>query len=73
MGKNFWDEALDIVAGEIKRIKENMGIHQYWQRGEIGRTLTMYGGFVPRYGTTSGGTWHTTERVVRGGITLHGE
>jgi anaerobic dimethyl sulfoxide reductase subunit A len=62
-----WDEALDIVASEIKRIKEKYGNTSILSGGsEIGRTLTLYGGFVPRYGTTSGGTWHTTERVVRG-------
>lgn len=64
-----WDEALDIVASEIKRIKEKYGNESIFRSGggEIGRLLTLYGGYVTHYGTTSGGTWHATETVVRGG------
>jgi len=63
-----WDEALDAVAGEIKRIKEKYGNEAIFAAGsEISRALTLYGGYVRSFGTTSGGTWHTTETVVRGG------
>src|SRR5690606_1662726 len=53
-----WDEALDIVASEIKRIKEKYGNEAILCPGgaEIQRTLTLYGGYVSTYGTTSGGT-----------------
>jgi anaerobic dimethyl sulfoxide reductase subunit A len=63
-----WDEALNIVASEIKRIKEKYGNTSILCTGgsEIGRALTLYGGYVGHYGTTSGGSWHTTEAVVRG-------
>ena len=63
-----WDEALGYVADEIKRVKETYGNEAIYANGaEIGRALTLYGGYVSHYGTTSGGTWHTTEAVVRGG------
>ena len=63
-----WDEALDLVAGEIKRIKEKYGNAAIFVPGgsEIGRALTLYGGYVPSYGTTSGGTLHASKRSVLG-------
>ncbi|NLF65927.1 MAG: molybdopterin-dependent oxidoreductase [Chloroflexi bacterium] len=63
-----WDEALDIVASEIKRIKEKYGNRAIFSpgAGEMGRTLTLYGGFVPAYGTTSGGTLHASKNAVLG-------
>ena len=56
-----WDEALNIVASEIKRIKEKYGNQAMlaWG-GEIGRTLNLYGGFVAAWGSTSRGTWQDT-------------
>lgn len=64
-----WDEALDILASEITRIKETYGNEAILIPGAsaVNRTMTLYGGFVGSYGTTSGGSWHTTEAVVRGG------
>ncbi|MBM7854109.1 anaerobic dimethyl sulfoxide reductase subunit A [Desulfohalotomaculum tongense] len=55
-----WDEALDIVAGEIKRIKEKYGNRSILLGGgkEIARTLGLYGGYVTHWGTTSWGTWY---------------
>ncbi|MBK8899678.1 MAG: molybdopterin-dependent oxidoreductase [Anaerolineaceae bacterium] len=63
-----WDEALDLVAGEIKRIKEQYGNRSIFSPGgsEIQRALTLYGGFVPSYGTTSGGTLHASKNAVLG-------
>jgi len=62
-----WDEALDIVAGELKRIKEAYGNEAILSRGsEIGRTLTLFGGCVQEWGTTSGGSWRTTGQVACG-------
>lgn len=64
-----WDEALDIIASEIQRIKETYGNESIFVTGAsaMGRPLTLYGGYVGAYGTTSGGSWHTTEAVVTGG------
>lgn len=62
-----WDEALDIVAGEIKRIVDKYGNGAVLiPGGEIQRTMTLYGGFVPSYGTTSGGTLHTSKGTTLG-------
>jgi anaerobic dimethyl sulfoxide reductase subunit A len=63
-----WDEALDIVTGEIRRIKEKYGNRSIFSTGgsEIARTLTLFGGFVPSYGTTSGGTLHSTKTTILG-------
>ncbi|HYF78998.1 MAG TPA: molybdopterin-dependent oxidoreductase, partial [Symbiobacteriaceae bacterium] len=56
-----WDEALDIVASEIKRIKEKHGNESIMAFGsEIGRTLSLYGGYVSVWGSTSYGTWLET-------------
>ncbi|BAD39698.1 dimethyl sulfoxide reductase subunit A [Symbiobacterium thermophilum] len=54
-----WDEALDIVASEIKRIVEKYGNRAILSTGgsEIGRTLALYGGYVGTWGTTSWGSW----------------
>jgi anaerobic dimethyl sulfoxide reductase subunit A len=63
-----WDEALNIVSSEIKRIKEKYGNTSIFVPGgsEIGRPLAMYGGYVPSYGTTSGGTLHSDKTTVLG-------
>jgi len=63
-----WDEALDTVASEIKRIKDKFGNEGIFcpGGGEIMRTLTLYGGFVKREGTTSGGTLHASKRTTLG-------
>lgn len=54
-----WDDALDIVASEIKRIKETHGQDSILSWGsEIGRTLSAYGGTVTAWGNTSWGTWY---------------
>ncbi len=54
-----WDEALDIIAGEIKRIGEKYGNRAIFLGGgsEIGRTLSLAGGSTGHWGTTSWGTW----------------
>ncbi|MGD2155906.1 MAG: molybdopterin-dependent oxidoreductase [Anaerolineales bacterium] len=54
-----WDEALDIVASEIKRIKEAYGNEAILLPGggEIGRMLDLYGGCVAHWGAHSRGTW----------------
>jgi len=54
-----WDEALDTVAGEIKRIREKYGSNSILVTGgsEMPRTLGLYGGHSTHWGTTSWGTW----------------
>ncbi len=54
-----WDEALDLAAGEIKRIKEKYGNEAFLVGGggEASRLLSLYGGHSTHWGTTSWGTW----------------
>lgn len=76
-----WEEALDIVASETKRIKEAYGNKAILNAtGNLpmnlvtwsgGRTLAAYGGFMPVWGTTSWGALplpgtHMTGVVVGG-------
>lgn len=64
-----WDEAFDIVASELKRIKEKYGDKSILVGGgsEIQRALSLFGGYIGHWGTTSLGTWTTTGPTV--GIT----
>ncbi|AOM83570.1 molybdopterin-dependent oxidoreductase [Salisediminibacterium beveridgei] len=53
-----WDEATDIVASEIERIKgkyDNRSI--LVTGGDISRALNLVGGHVGTWGTTSWGSW----------------
>lgn len=54
-----WDEALDIYASELRRIKESYGNEAIFgvSAGEMGRTVGLYGGYVERWGQVSWGTW----------------
>jgi anaerobic dimethyl sulfoxide reductase subunit A len=61
-----WDEALDIVASEFQRIKDQYGNKAFLsiRSGEpTVRLLSAFGGFVDGWGEHSGGTfsaaWHT--------------
>jgi len=54
-----WDEALEIVASEIKRISGkygNRGIFAPYP-GDIGRTLSLAGGSIGMWSTDSWGSW----------------
>lgn len=56
-----WDEALDLVAAEIKRIKAEHGNEAIMETGSfLSRPLSLYGGAVRSWGTTSWGTWYYT-------------
>ncbi|HEX7662347.1 MAG TPA: DMSO/selenate family reductase complex A subunit [Pseudonocardiaceae bacterium] len=61
-----WDEALDTVAAQIKRIKQSYGNEAIWyhygsgstggnitQRGSWPRLLNLYGGYLGYYGSYS--------------------
>lgn len=55
-----WDEALDILAGELRRIKESYGneaILAPWVGVIAARALGAYGGFTDQWGAHSTGTW----------------
>lgn len=56
-----WDEALDIVASELKRIKDKYGNTGIMELGSfMSRPITLFGGAVRTWGTTSWGTWFYT-------------
>jgi anaerobic dimethyl sulfoxide reductase subunit A len=58
-----WDEALDILASETKRIKEKYGNKSIlWGT----RSLALYGGYVNSWGSSSSGTWAATAPRVAG-------
>lgn len=54
-----WDEALDTIASETKRIQQKYGKRSIFltNGNEVGRTLSLAGGYVTNYGTTSWGSW----------------
>lgn len=54
-----WEEAFDIYASEIKRVKEEFGNESIFtvHSGDMGRVLGLYGGYVNRWGSVSWGTW----------------
>jgi anaerobic dimethyl sulfoxide reductase subunit A len=61
-----WDEALDIVASELKKAKEKYGNKSILvaKGPEIMRTMGLYGGFCGYWNTNSFGTWALTPRRV---------
>jgi anaerobic dimethyl sulfoxide reductase subunit A len=53
-----WDEALDIVASELKRVKQQYGNESiYCRGGEVKRTINLFGGCVDSWMTDSYGSW----------------
>jgi len=54
-----WDEALDIVASEIRRVKEKYGNSAIFipSGDEMQRVLGLYGGYAERWGQVSWGAW----------------
>ncbi|RJE47275.1 dimethyl sulfoxide reductase subunit A [Dehalobacter sp. MCB1] len=65
-----WDEALDILASELKKAKENYGNrsilipHTSTRDRDINKVISLYGGYVSTWGTTSFGSWGTTATKV---------
>jgi len=64
-----WDEALDLVAGEIKRIKENYGNKSIFLPWFVTSTLiNAYGGGTGSYGVSSDGAWLHPQSFMAGGM-----
>ncbi len=61
-----WDEALDLVAGEIKRIKDTYGNASILSQRQS-RLLAAYGGHMTMWGTTSDGAWPQPNIKMQGG------
>ncbi len=61
-----WDEALDIVASETKRIKETYGNKAILCKA-ASRALAAYGGYMTMWGTTSDGAWPRPNMHMQGG------
>ena len=60
-----WDEALDIVVSELKRVKEQFGNESiYCRGGEIKRTINLFGGCVDSWMTDSLGSWMGTGKRI---------
>jgi anaerobic dimethyl sulfoxide reductase subunit A len=60
-----WDEALDIVASEMKRIIETYGSESILEVGStLSRLTSMTGGATKTWGTTSWGTWYYTGPMI---------
>lgn len=53
-----WDEALDILSSEITRLRGKYGPETILSRGS--RALSLSGGYVAPWGSTSTGTWSNT-------------
>lgn len=63
-----WDEATTIVSEEIKRTKENFGNESIYlvHGGEMSRTLSLFGGYVQKYGSRSRGAWSKAMKPILG-------
>lgn len=60
-----WDEALDIAASEIKRIKDKYGNRSILSTArDVPRLLNLYGGTTTHFSTGSYGTWYFTADTV---------
>ena len=58
-----WDEALDHVATELKRIKEKYGNESILGTS---RLLNFYGGALVRWGSSSSGAWGIPQETMTG-------
>lgn len=63
-----WDEALDIVASQLKKAKQNYGNKSIYllDGGEMKRTLALYGGYVAKSGSRSKGCWNKAMEPICG-------
>lgn len=73
-----WDDALDMIASEIKRIKEAYGNQAFLapstvdERGGVlaGYVLNAYGGCTNCWGSSSAGTWPLAANLMQGQYNL---
>lgn len=63
-----WEEALDLVAGQLKRAKEKHGNNSIYllDGGDMARTLSLYGGYVAKSGSRSKGCWNKAMSPIVG-------
>ena len=60
-----WDQAYDYIADEVKRIVDQHGNRALFaDGGEVSKFLSLYGGYIGHWGTTSRGAWTYTPGVV---------
>ncbi len=52
-----WDEALDIVASELKRVKEKYGNQSIFLPRTSSRLINAFGGAMDSWGVSSDGAW----------------
>ncbi len=63
-----WDEALDIVASEIKRVKAAYGNTAFFTPRGSSKLLNLYGGETGSYGVTSDGSWPLVQSMMSGNL-----
>lgn len=63
-----WDEALDLLADQLERIKTNYGNESIYvpDGGEMSRTISAFGGYVSKYGSRSRGAWQSAMKPITG-------
>lgn len=61
-----WDEALDIVASEIKRVKDQYGNKSILLGRTDSRLINALGGGLTSWGVTSEGAWPAVESTMYG-------
>ena len=60
-----WDEALTYVADELKKAKDQYGNRSILAVGsEVGRVLTLFGGYTAPWGTDSYGSFALTAGII---------
>lgn len=63
-----WDEALDIVATQLQKAKDEHGNESIYllDGGEMKRTLALFGGYVAKSGSRSQGAWKQAMKPILG-------
>lgn len=68
-----WEEALDLIAGELIRVKANYGnesillpgyVTSLFGQWDVGRMLALWGGYMENWGACSSGAWGKGGPVV---------